>query len=242
MAKTPAPYGLKVVDACSDCLSRQTSMFCGLASETILELHSFRQTALYPAGASLFVEGQSPRGLFVVCTGQAKLSATSKEGKRITLHVAEPGEALGLSSVVGNCPYQVAAETRVPSQVCFFPSGEFLRFLHAHADVSLRIAEHLSRELHQAWEQTRLFTLAPSARAKLAQLLLVSAQQRGQSTPRGLRVALNMTEEDIGEAIGTTRETVSRLLADFKRRGLISRRGSSLVIVDLEKVRTLSST
>jgi len=223
-------------------MTRESSMFCGLPSEALLELHSFRQTALYPAGALLFVEGETPRGLLVLCTGQAKVSATSKEGKRITLHSAEPGEALGLSSVVGNCPYQVAAETMVPSQVCFFPRAEFLRFLRAHADFSVRIAEHLSRELHQAWEQTRLFTLAPSARAKLAQLLLTNARLHGQSTPGGMRVLLNMTGEEMGEAIGTTRETVSRLLADFRRLRLIRMKGRGVTLLKPDELRLLSST
>lgn len=242
MAKSPAPYGLTVVDACAGCLSRETSIFCGLPEETLRELSLIRQTALYPSKALLFVEDEPPRGVFVLCTGEARFSVCSGTGKRVTLRVVDPGEALGLSSVIANCPYQVTAETLVPSQACFFPRMEFLRFLHAHSEVSVRVAEHLSMELHKAWEQTRLFTLAPSAGAKLAQLLLICAQQHGQHTARGLRVTLNMTEEDIGEAIGTTRETVSRLLADFKRRGLISRRGSSLVIVNPDGVRTLSST
>lgn len=217
-------------------------MFCGLPEETLRALHAFRQTALYPPGALLFVEGETPRGLFVLCTGQAKVSATSKEGKRITLHLVEPGEALGLSSVIANCPYQLAAETMAPSQVCFFPRAEFLRFLHANADVTVCIAEHLSRELHQAWEQTRLLTLAPSARAKLAQLLLTKARLHGQSTAGGTRVLLNMTEEDVGEAIGTTRETVSRILADFRRQRLIHMKGSSVTLLKPDKLRLLGST
>lgn len=242
MAKPPAPYGLTVVDSCSDCMSRQSSMFCGLPEETLRALHAFRQTALYPPGALLFVEGESSRGLFVVCTGQAKLSASSKEGKRITVRQVEPGEALGLSSVIADSPYPLTAETLSPSQVCFFPRAEFVRFLCTHAEVSLRVAEHLSMELHKAWEQTRLLTLAPNARAKLAQLLLASAAQHGRKTPQGLRIPLNMTAEDIGEAIGATRETVSRLLADFKRRRLIRVKGGSILLVHPEELSALGAS
>ena len=235
------PYGLPVVEACADCLSRQTSMFCGLPKERLRDLLAFRQTALYPPRALLFVEGEIPRGLFVLCTGKAKVSTTSKEGKRLTLHLVQPGEALGLSSVIANCPYQVAAETTAPSQVCFFPGSEFLRILRANADVTVRIAEHLSNELHQAWDQTRLFTLAPSARAKLAQLLMANARLYGQSSPGGMRVLLNMTEEDMGEAIGATRETICRVLADFRRLQLIRMKGRCVTVVKPDQLRLLGS-
>lgn len=242
MKKLPTPYGLPVVEGCRDCLPRQTSFFCGLAPETLHELQSLRQTALYPAGASLFVEGQSPRGFFVVCTGQVKISTTSKGGRRIIFRLANPGEAVGLSSLIRNSPRQASAETVVPSQVCFFPREKFSPFLLTHPDASLRIARHLSTELHKAWHQMRLFNLTPNSRAKLAQLLLERVQSQGDRTARGLRVTLNMTEEEIGEATGTARETVSRALADLKRRGVISRRGRSFLIRDLDQLRTISST
>jgi CRP/FNR family transcriptional regulator, cyclic AMP receptor protein len=135
-------------------VSRQTGTLCDLPNDTLRELYAFRQTALYPSRSVLFVEGETPRGLFVLCTGKAKASATSKEGKRVTLRLVEPGEPIGLSNVIANSPYQVTAETMRPSQVCFLPRAEFLQFLQADADSTLRIAEHLCRELHQAWEQT----------------------------------------------------------------------------------------
>jgi len=205
-------------------------------------MSSLRQILLYPQGALLFVEGEPPRGLFVLCVGQAKLQASSKEGKRITLRLVEPGEALGLSSVIANSPYMATAETLSPSQVCFFPRAEFLRFLQAHGEVSVQVSKYLSMELNKAWEQTRMLALAPSARAKLAQLLLLYAGQHGQTTAQGVRIPLNMTEEEIGESIGATRETVCRLLADFKRRRFIRVKGGSVLLVRPDELRALSAS
>jgi len=125
--------------------------------------------------------------------------------------------------------------------VAFIPRPEFLQLLRSHAEVSARVAEHLSTELHKAWEQTLLLALAPSTRAKLAQLFLLWAGQHGQTTPEGVRVPLNMTQEEIGEIIGASRETVSRLLADFKRRRLIRLKASSLLLLGLEELRSLSA-
>src|SRR5260370_36982058 len=100
----------------------------------------------------------------------------------------------------------------VPSEACVAGSGEFWVFLPRHNEAALRVAQHLSMELHAAWAQTRMLALAPNARAKMAQLLLLWADRHGQATSEGIRFPLNMTQEAVGETIGATRETVSRLL------------------------------
>ena len=242
LLKSATPRARPFIDRCAECLSRRASLFCGLPSQILLELNSIRQSALYPQGVLLFVEGEPARGLFVICTGQAKLSASSEGGKRITLRVVEPGEALGLSSVIANRPFQLSAETLLPSQVCYFPRSQFLGFMHAHPEVTVRVAEHLSMELHEAWQHTRLLSLAPCCRAKLAQFLLLRARQNGKPIPQGFRLPLNMTEEEIGEAIGATRETVSRLLTDFRRRHLIRVNGGSVVLAKPEELRAIATT
>ncbi len=239
--KPASPYGLTLIESCFACVLREEGLFCRLPPETLRDLNSIRQTALYPRGALLFVEGESPRGLFILCAGQVKLSAGSRDGKSVTLRLVGPGEVLGLNSVIDNSPYPASAETLAPSQVGFVLQSEFLRFLRTHAEVSLRVAEHLSMELRKAWEQTRLLALAPSAAAKLAQLLLNWAENHGRAAREGVRVSLNMTQEEIGQTIGASRETVSRLLADFKRQRLISVRGHSVLILHTERLRALSA-
>jgi CRP/FNR family transcriptional regulator len=217
-------------------------LFCNLPAHTFSKLASIRQSALYPPGALLFVEDEPPRGLFVLCTGQAKLTACAERGKRVTMRVIERGGALGLSSVISNRPFQLTAETLLPSQICFFPRLEFLRFLRAHPEIAVRIAEHLSAELHQAWQHTRLLSLTSCCRAKLAQLLLLRAGQNGKATASGLHVPLNMTGEEIGEAIGATRETVSRLFSDLKRRHLIRVNGGSIILLKPHELRAIATT
>lgn len=241
-AKPAAPYGLRVIDSCLACVLREEGLFCRLPDEVLRDLNSIRQTSFYPPKALLFVEGEAPRGLFILCSGQARLVAGSKDGKSLTLRLVEPGEVLGLSSVIANGPHLVTAEILAPAQVNFIPRPEFLQFLRRHAEVSVRLAEHLSMELHKAWEQTRLLALAPSTQAKLAQLLLGWAEEHGQPTAEGLRISLNMTQEEIGEAIGASRETVSRLLADFKRRRLIRVKGGSVLVLRPDELRALSAS
>jgi CRP/FNR family transcriptional regulator len=240
--KAPTPYGLKVLNNCLLCVMKEEGLFCRLPEDALLDLNSCKQTSLYPSGAVLFVEGGPPEGLFILCSGQAKLVAGSKEGRSIILRVVEPGEVLGLSNVTSNTPYSVTAETLKSSQVNFIPRPDFLRILNSHAEVAHRVAEHLSMELHKAWQQTRLVALAPSSRAKLAHWLLSSANDQAKTTAEGVRIRVAITHSEIGESIGASRETVTRLLGDFRRRGLIRAHGASLVILRPDELQALSAT
>lgn len=231
---------LRVIHDCIDCALHEDGLFCRLSDKTLRELNSLRQTGHYPAGSLLFIEGEPPRGLYILCSGRAKLTTAAKDGHRITLRVAEPGEIVGLSSVVANKAYHATAETVQPSQVSFIPRDSFLRFLHSHADAAARVDEHLSMEVHRGWEQARLLGLAGSAPAKVAQFLLDWSERHGQPAEGGVRVPLNMTHEAIAEAIGSTRETVSRTLADFQSKRLIRVRGGSVLLIAPDQLRSIT--
>lgn len=233
------PYNLHVIESCFGCVMREESVFCHLPHTALSHLNSLRQTALYPRGAVLFVEGESPRGLFILCSGQAKLTANSRDGQSITLCLAEQGEVLGLSSVISNGVYLGSAETLKPSQVSFIPRLQFLQFLRANPDAALSVARHLSVELHKAWEQTSLLALAPSTQAKLAQFLLAWAVRRGLKTTEGIHLALDMTHEEIARSIGASRESVSRILGDFRNRRLIRTNGGALIILHANELRAV---
>jgi CRP/FNR family transcriptional regulator len=166
-----------------------------------------------------------------MCSGEVKLYVNSAEGQSLTLRIAEHGEVLGLSSLIADEPYPASAETTCPSQVSFIPRLEFLQFLRANPDVSLRVAKHLSMELNRAVQQTRMLALAPDTPAKLTQFLLEWAERHPQPAVDGLRVMLHMTHEEIARNIGASRESVSRILGDWKHRGVIRITGGTITIL-----------
>jgi len=226
-----APYNLPVIESCLSCMAREEGLFCQLPHAALSTLNSLRQTSFYPKGALLFVEGQPTRGLYIMCSGEGKLYVNSAEGQSLTLRVVEHGEVLGLSSLIADEPYPASAETLCPSQVSFIPRLEFLQFLRANADVALRVAKHLSMELSRAWQQTRMLALAPDTHAKLTQFLFEWAEKHPQATADGLRIALHMTHEEIARNIGASRESVSRILGDWKHRGVIRVSGGTITIL-----------
>ena len=222
-----APYGLTILDNCVTCPIREEHLFCNLSLPAVQKLNEIKSTAVYPKSAMLFIEGQQPRGVFVLCTGKAKLSTSSREGKTIIIKISEPGDVLGLNATISNHPYEVTAEMIEPGQANFITRDALLHFLREHGEVALRVAEQLSQNYYTAYEEIRTLGLATSPAEKFAKLLLSwdSGQTNGSK-----QIKLTLTHEEIAEMIGTTRETVSRLFSDFKKKQLLQLKGSNLVI------------
>ncbi len=146
MSTVHAPYNLEVADTCLNCQLRGRGYFCHLAGEELQALAAISYSTVYPEGSVLFVEGQMPRGVYILCRGKAKLSMVSKEGKTLILRISEPGDVLGLSSCLLSQPYQGTVETLTPCQVNFIRREDFLRYIRSHANAMFRVAEFLSRE------------------------------------------------------------------------------------------------
>ena len=232
------PYGLNIIDNCLTCQFREDRLFCNLSPAAVQKLNDIKSTATYPKSAVLFIEGQQPRGVFVLCTGKVKLSMSSSDGKTIILKIAQPGAVLGLSATVSNRPYEVSAEIMEPTQANFIPREAFLHFLRDHGEAALRVAEQLSQNYHAAYKEIRTLGLSNSASEKFAKLLLEWSTDAADSA-NPLQVKLTLTHEEIAEMIGTSRETVSRLFAGFKKKQWLQLKGSTLVIRNkpaLEKI------
>ncbi|HTM35743.1 MAG TPA: Crp/Fnr family transcriptional regulator [Terriglobales bacterium] len=222
------PYGLTILDDCLTCPVREEHLFCNLPHAAVKELNEIKSTATYPKSAVLFIEGQQPRGVFVLCAGKAKLSTTSSEGKTLITKISQSGDVLGLNAAISNHPYEVTAEMIEPGQANFISRDALMQFLKKHGEVALRVAEQLSRNYYTAYEEIRTLGLTTSPAEKLAKLLLSWYPEKLQTNQQA-QVKLTLTHEEIAEMIGTTRETVSRLFSDFKKKQLVQVKGSTLI-------------
>ena len=104
------PYGIQITEDCLLCKLRQSGYFCNLPPASLQELDKVKYASAYPQGAVLFVEGQAPRGVYMICGGRVKLSTTSRDGKTLILRIAQAGEVLGLHATVSGKPYELTAE------------------------------------------------------------------------------------------------------------------------------------
>lgn len=232
------PYGLEIIESCLTCPLVKERLFCDLPEPVLAALDGISSSTTYPKDAILFVEGQEPRGVFVLCHGRVKLSTNSADGKSIIVRIAEAGEIVGLAGTVSGSPYELTAEALEPLQANFAPREAFLQFLRDHGAAALRVAEILSRIYHSTLLEVRYLGFSSSTSEKLARFLLdlplTPAQSNGHT-----RATLTLTHKEVGEMIGASRETVSRLFTHFKRETLIEVHGSTIVFLDrgrLEKI------
>jgi CRP/FNR family transcriptional regulator len=239
-----APYGLQVIEECLTCPLIKDRIFCNLPRPVLAALDAISSSATYPKDAILFVEGQDPRGVFVVCNGRVKLSTTSADGKSIIARIAEAGEVVGLAGTLSGKPYELTAEAMEPLQANFIPREAFLHFLKQHGEAAVRVAEILSRIYHATLLEVRYLGFSSSTAEKLARFLLdLPTQPSSESgAPNGhVRATLTLTHKEIGETIGASRETVTRLFAHFKREGLVEIHGATVVFPDRPKLEKLVS-
>lgn len=234
-----------IIENCLTCTLRGERMFCNLPMDALRKLQEMKATSVYPKGTMLCLEGQPPRGIFVLCTGRAKLSTTSAEGRSIILRIAEPGEVLGLTAVVSNVPYEATVETLEPSQANFIPQTDFLRFMEENPEIGLKVAHQLTHNCHCAYNEIRSLGLSNSVPEKIAKLILNWAEQPLPIPNRKageIPIRVTLTQEEIAQFVGTSRETVSRTLGDFKRKGWLRTKGAIWWITNKTALEKLVTT
>jgi CRP/FNR family transcriptional regulator len=226
-----SPYGLQIIENCVTCPHKESRLFCNLAPVALQRLSEITAAATYPKGATLFVEGQASRGVFILCAGHVKLSTSSSDGRTLILRICEPGDLLGLPATISGRPYEVTADVIEPTQANFISRTDFLNFLRDHGEAALRVAQELSETYQTAFAEMRTIGLSHSAREKLARFILDWSAHH-PSGNGAIKFNLTLTHEEIAQMIGASRETVTRILADFKRNNFLQIKGSGVTIKD----------
>jgi CRP/FNR family transcriptional regulator, cyclic AMP receptor protein len=223
------PYGLQVIEDCNTCNLKRKPWYCALSEDVARILSDCSHRTTYPGGAILFVEGQTARGALILCAGKVKLITTFKEGKVLIFKVVEPGEVIGLSSMISGDVYQMTVETVGPCLVNFVEREALMRLMERNGELGLRSALAVSLDFQAVCRDVHDLILARSSSEKLARLLLSWTSQDVPAS-QAVRIHAPATHEEMAQRIGASRETVTRLLSSLKKRDLIKLEGSTLVI------------
>ena len=189
-------------------------------------------TPIYLAkGVVLFAEGQPARGVFFVYSGCVKLFTSSADGKTLILRFAGPREVLGLGEALAGRPYEVWAEATEATESGFVRRDDLVRFMHRDSEIAVKMAMQLGESYSSAIDRVRLMGHSRSASQKLARFLLDWCK-RSEPLHDESVARFALTHESIGQVTGSSRETVTRVLSAFKRKGLIQWEGCNLVLRD----------
>ena len=231
---------LQIQHTCGDCGLRSENFFCQLPERELARFEALKVTKAYPKGTLLFIEGQRPAGIYMLCQGQVKLSTCSSDGKIIILGIAGPGDVLGLSAVVADVECEVTAEVLEICQVNFVPKDAFVSLIKQDPAICLSAVRQLGSSYQTAHKMICSLGLSESVFVKLGKLLLSWGPPSSNGNGNGnghASVHVPFTHEEIAEMIGTTRETVTRSLRLMRERGLVTLRASEMVIHDQDALR-----
>ena len=187
----------------------------------------------------LYLPGDPGAAVYFVNGGRVKVSKVTRDGKELTLAYRGPGEVFGETCLIDGGPREEMAEAMENALVTEIERAEFEKLLQSHAVLGYRLAKILAqrrREIENKIENL----IFKDVNSKLAELLLRLGSEYGVDDSRGTLVALKITHQEMANLIGSTRETVSLTLAQFKRKGLIQTEGRKVIISDREGLRALA--
>lgn len=197
------------------------------------EYRAIERSSFFEGRTNLFREGDESECLFRLVEGQVKISINSSSGRRLAVAMASPGELLDLASVVTRRPYCVTAETVYPCVLAQVSSEKFNRFLSLRPKLYELLLCDMVAQYDVFCGTIRLLGLDTTIQHRLARLLLRWCYSRGETAHDGVRISVAMTHEEIGEFVGASRETVTRVLSDFRERRLVEVHGSTILVPDI---------
>ncbi len=218
---------------CGTCPIRFMNLFHSLPPEALEPFNRSKLVNFYKKGQLLFYEGSKPLGVYCINSGRVKLYKTGEDGKQHILRIYGSGEILGMASIFAEREYTSSAEAIEDSVICFIEKSGFFPFLSRYPNLALEVIRNLSQEVMTEEEQIRVLALK-TADQRLAELLLMLKETFGRPENSHVVLSLPLSRKEMAEMIGTTPETVIRLLKQFERKGLVEIRGRRIVILDTE--------
>ena len=213
----------------------QAPLFSALDAEAAAALRASMVERRVPRGSVIFSEGEAGDRMYVVLDGKVKLGQTSTDGRESLLAVLGPGEVFGELSLFDPGP-RTATATAVTDVVVIGLGHDNLRpWLAGRPEVAESLLQALAQRLRRTNEALAdlVFSDVPG---RVAKQLLDLADKFGQPSPEGVVVHHDLTQEELAQLVGASRETVNKALADFAHRGWIRLEGKSVLICDSERL------
>ncbi|MFM6976197.1 MAG: response regulator [Sphingobacteriaceae bacterium] len=179
----------------------------------------------------IYYEGDAVPGIYLVLSGKVKTVKMSPDGRELLTGMYAQDEYFGVNAILMNEPYTESAEALDDTSLCMLPKESLTELLNRYPDVAAQFIRILSNNLKEKEEQ--LLQLAYSSVRKRMAQVLVKLSQREKAN---LNVSFKISRDDLAAMAGMATETVSRILSDFKEESLIERKGSQIMVFDVQKL------
>ena len=212
---------------------KQVVLFAGLASNDVREFGEYFDTELIETGRRVYEFGDMADRVYVVKSGKIKITRTSDGGKEFILYFIRPGEVFGELAITGQERRSGSATVIDDAFVCTVGRQDFERFMLQHPAVSLEIAKIIGRRKERT-EGRMLDLVTKDVRTRLARTLAELAAEFGRPDKSKTLIDLRLTQTELAQLVGSTRETTSTVFNEFRRNGLVDSEGKRIWVLDSE--------
>ncbi|HLA79772.1 MAG TPA: Crp/Fnr family transcriptional regulator [Vicinamibacteria bacterium] len=187
----------------------------------------------------LYLPGDAGDRIYLLKRGVVKISTLTEDGREIILALLRPGEVFGEEAVLEDAPRDHMAEAHDDALLCVITRSDFMAVMRAHPEMAFKVTKLVGFRLKTLRNRVEglLFKGAP---ARLAQTVLDLARDHGVKDAKGILVPLKLSQQDLANLIGVTRESVNLALADFRSRGLVELEGRSLRVLQPDQLKALT--
>ncbi len=222
-------------DQIDEVIVRKAPIFLGLDSAAADALRSSMSLVKLRKGQSLFKEGDDGDNLYVVSNGKVKLGTKSPDGRENLLMILGPGDMFGELSLFDSGPRTATATAVTDSKLLTLGQDKVIPWVREHPEVSLQLLARLASRLRRTNEVVGdlVFSDVPG---RVAKALIDLGVKFGEKRPEGLFVNHDLTQEELAQLVGASRETVNKALADFAQRGWLRLEARSVMILDYERL------
>lgn len=215
-------------------MSRKDSLLNCCNYSELNNLSANKSSCMYKKGQVIFNEGSKPFGLHCVHSGKIKVAKMGSDGKEQIIRLAKPGDVIGYRAMLSDSQYSASAVALDDAIVCFIPKSQFLGLINENMDFSSGLLKLLSKALGEAEDRITQMAYKP-VRERLAEALLL-LQNTYQEQGNADKFTIAISRDDLASIVGTAKETTIRLLSELKDEKIISTKGSSITILEPEKL------
>jgi CRP/FNR family cyclic AMP-dependent transcriptional regulator len=217
-------------------LLRELQLFRGLSQRDVEAIgHSVAMTHCH-RGQQVLSPDDLPERIHIIKKGRVRVYRVTPDGKQLTLDIYEAGTILGDMALLGQDRLpETYAEAVDDAVICTLSPDELRSLIQRYPVIGINVIGHLSRRLRDAERELESMAFA-RVDQRLARKLIDLSQRFGIKTARGTLIRARLTQQELAEMIGTTRETLAHTLSDMRRQGLLDASGQSVVIRDAERM------
>ena len=214
---------------------RQISIFSELADDYLKKIDDISNCKNYEKGKILFLEGDPGEAFYYIKSGMVKISKLSADGREHILHILNAGHVFAEVTLFDKTVYPATAEILENAEIGIIKNADLEKVISENPGLALQLIKYLNRRLIEAQTKVRNLALSDTY-ARTAQALIKLSEEYGKKTPKGTILDLNLSRQELASIVGTTRETVTRALAEFKREKAIDTEKGEVLIINMKKL------